>query len=95
MVVLTLLILDKITCIELYTRAVRRNFHSNPGFLTVRTGNGTDITLGIIVSYIVMIITTRKLQLLKSASISLPIGFATLKSIGVPATGAYSPVGMD
>ena len=61
MVVLTLLILDKITCIELYTRAVRRNFHSNPGFLTVRTGNGTDITLGIIVSYIVMIKTTPKL----------------------------------
>ena len=65
MAILTLLILDKVTCIKLHTRAVGRNFHSNAGFLTVCTGNRTDITLCIIVCYIVMVITACKLQLLK------------------------------
>ena len=31
----------------------------------------------------------------KSALMSCPIGFIVVKSIGVPATGAISPVGME
>ena len=87
MTVLSLLILNKIACIELHTRAIGGNLHTDTGFPAVCSRNRTDIALCIIICYIVMVITACKLQ--------LPIGLETLKSIGVPATGAYSPVGMD
>ena len=65
MTVLSLLILNKIACIELHTRAVGGNLHTDTGFLTVCSSDRTDIALCIIIGYIVMVITACELQLFK------------------------------
>ena len=85
MTVLSLLILNKIACIELHTRTVGGNLHTDTGFLTVCSSDRTDIALCIIIGYIVMVITACELQLFK----------VRLNVSADPATGAYSPVGMD
>ena len=65
MTVLSLLILNKIACIELHTRAIGGNLHTDTGFPAVCSRNRTDIALCIIICYIVMVITACKLQLFK------------------------------
>lgn len=56
MTVLSLLILNKIACIELHTWAVGGNLHTDTGFLTVCSSDRTDIALCIIIGYIVMVL---------------------------------------
>ena len=65
MTILAILILHKISSIELYTWTIRSNIHSNSALITVCCGNQSSVSLCIIVCYIVMIISTGKFKLFK------------------------------
>ena len=87
------MICDKIAGIELYAAAVGKYFHCNTCAVTVCLCHFFHLTV-LFRQHVIVVIASDKLQLLK-ISIYIPANWlCNKKSIGVPATGAISPVGI-
>ena len=95
MTIFTMFIFDKICCVKLYTWTVRSDIHGNSGFITVCGCDQSSVSFCIIVCHIIVVISACEFQLVKFCLISCPIFLAVLKSMGVPATSPYTPVGME
>ena len=95
MTIFTMFIFDKICCVKLYTWTVGSDIHGNSGCITVCGCDQSSVSFCIVVCHIIVVYPPVNFSCSNSASISCPICLAVLKSMGVPATSSYTPVGME
>ena len=65
MSVFSFFIFNKIACIKLYARTIRKSFQYNSGFFGTCAGDLTDLCLCIPVSHIIMVVSSGNFKLFK------------------------------